>query len=104
MRSTATLTPREHRTRWYTDRDGALATSKRRDEVIRVELDLRDRLESGETLTGSTYQASGNLTVPAWTGNLNNAFRVGGLGEMTITTTTSLSRTLQTVLRFVEAG
>lgn len=99
MSSVSAILPLE-RTRYFTDRDGELATSKRNDEIIQLSLDFTDQLATSETVSSVATVASGvtlssaSLATPVWTAN------VAGVGEVEVTATLSTGRKLQRVVRF----
>jgi hypothetical protein len=101
MSSLSIILPLE-RTRWYTDRDGVVATTKRYDETIEVAVDWTDQLATSETVSSVAYDASGVTTSGAALVSPVSTVTVGRTGDLEITATLSTGRILQRLLRFVE--
>lgn len=99
MSSVAAILPLE-RTRWFSDRDGALATSKRSDEILLLSLDWTDQLDSGETVSSVAYVDDGVTTSGATLASPVSTVLVTGIGEVEVTATLSTGRKLQRVTRF----
>lgn len=102
MSSSAVILPLE-RTRYFRDRDGVLATSKRYDEIVQLVLDWTDQLASGETVSSVAYEDSGVTRSSTSNTTTTSTTSVTGTGETEITVTTSAARKLQAVVRFYGA-
>lgn len=84
--------------------DGAVEYTKAEDDEMKVTWPLTDWLESGETVSSAAYDDSGVTTSNKSVTSPNVVFTVTGLGETTVTITTSNSRTYDRTFRFNPPG
>lgn len=90
------------RNRWTVDGDGTVWTSKSEDEVLSVPIDWTDALDSGETVSSSSWAASGVTASGASLATPIATVKVSGTnGSLTNTVVTSAGRTLERVRKFV---
>ncbi len=99
MSSSTVFSPLE-RSRYFRDEDGALATTKRQDEVLKLTLDWTDDLASAETVSSAAYVDSGVTTSSKSVATPQTLVTVSGVGEFEITVTLSTGRKLQRVVRY----
>lgn len=90
--------------RWFRDYDGAIATTKRNDELVKVTLDWTDLLASGETVSSAAYTDSGVTRSSTSVSTPQTITSVTGLGEFKIVMTSSASRTPEVVIRFYDSA
>lgn len=90
------------RSRYFQD-DGALATSKREDEILTLSLDWTDQLATGESVSSVAYEANGVTTSGAALTSPVSTITVTGTGWVEVTATLSTGRKLQKIVRFHEA-
>lgn len=89
------------RRREYTiDDDGAVAYVKAELDEKKITWNLTDWLESGETVSSAAYEDSGVTTSNKSVSSPSVIFTVTGLGETTVTVTSSNSRTFERTFRF----
>jgi hypothetical protein len=90
------------RNRWTVDGDGVPTITKTEDEVLSVPIDWTDRLASGETISTSTWTASGVTTSGAAETSQVTTIKVTGTNGYVINTvTTSAGQTLERRRNFV---
>lgn len=90
------------RNRWAVDGDGVPFTTKTADEVLTVPIDWTDRLASGETISSSSWEASGVTTSGASLATPVATVKVTGTsGYVVNTVVTSAGQTFQRTRRFV---
>jgi hypothetical protein len=90
------------RNRWSVDGNGNVWTSKTADEVLSVPIDWTDRLASGETISSSSWEASGVTTSGASLATPVATVKVTGTdGYVINTVVTSAGQTLQRRRDFV---
>jgi hypothetical protein len=94
--------PRE-RQRWFTDEDGARATSKRLDETIEVTIDWSDIID-GDIVASVAYSDSGVTRSLTSNTTSRTTTSVTGLGEFEVTVTLSSGRIAQQVRRFYDSA
>lgn len=89
-------------TDWFLDMDGVPTTSKREEEIKSYTVDLADTLATGETISSVSHTASG-ITVNSSSNSTTtySAVITGTGGELKSTITTSSSRKLVRLLRFL---
>lgn len=99
--------PRE-RNEWFLDKDGVPTTSKHKDEIKTYDVDFAEQLTSGETLATVTTDPQGVTvsasSIVAGIDAANTAARLTVTdtdGHVEITVTTSTSRTLVQLIRFI---
>lgn len=88
--------------RWFRDTDGAIATTKHRDELLQVTLNWTDRLASGETVSSAAYEDSGVTRSGVSVSTPSTICSVTGLGEFEVEVTTSASRKMVERVRFYD--
>ena len=101
MSSSTVFRPLE-RSRYFTDRDGILSTSKREDDVIQLVLDWTDELGS-DTISSVAYADSGVTTSAKSNTTTTTTCNVTKTGYTKITATLTNSRKLQKIVRFYQA-
>lgn len=90
------------RSEWFKDKDGVWTTSKHTDEVKPYSFDYTDVLNSGETISTSSWDANGVTTSsPALATPVATVTVTGTDGSLQNTLVTSASRTLVYTYRFV---
>lgn len=99
MSSSTVILPLE-RSRYFTDSDGHLATTKRSDEIITLSINWGDQLASGESVSSVAYVDGGVTSSSASLSTPTSTITVTGTGELEITATLSTGRKLQRVVRF----
>jgi hypothetical protein len=82
--------------------DDGLATTKAREDELRVVWDLTDYLASGETVSSAAYQDSGVTHSAASVSTPQVIFTVTGLGYTIVTATLSTGRTVEQVFYFLD--
>jgi hypothetical protein len=90
-------------TRFFIDNDGALAAVKDNDEVIAVSLDYSNLLDSGETISTSTWTDDGLTTSTRANTTTATSCLAARLGDTKNTVVTSTGRTLVHYVRFYAA-
>lgn len=88
------------RTRYFTDDEGYLSTTKTEDEILAFAYDWTDELATSETVSSVAYVASGVTTSGAALASPVSTITVTGVGELEITPTLSTGRKLQRTVRF----
>lgn len=92
------------RNRWSIDRDGAIMTSKRYDEVVPLEIDWSPQLSNGETISGTPTYVDGGVTRSSVTNTATTTrCLVTGTGETEVTIATTHGETRQLIARFYDA-
>jgi hypothetical protein len=95
-----TLVLPRRRNRFYREADGVDAIVVRDNEVTPLTLDYTQRLETGETITASTWAPNGtSLSGAAFTTTTTSVTVTNSYGCPTNTVTTSLGRVLNTEVR-----
>jgi hypothetical protein len=87
------------RNRWFTDHDGARATSKTNDEIVEVVYDLGDQI-GGDLISSVAYEDSGVTRTNTSNTTKRITTNVAGLGEFTATVTLSSGRKVERTWRF----
>ena len=98
--SSATVFMPLERSRYFRDTDGALATTKRQDEIVQLVINWTDYLASGETVSSVAYVDSGVTRSSSSATTTTSTTSVTGVGETEVTATLSTGRVLQQVVRF----
>jgi hypothetical protein len=98
MSSTQTFNFPLERERWFRDRDGVLSTSKHKDDIVRVLLDLTDSLGS-DTISSVTYTDSGLTTSAKSSTTTTITFDITNIGETLLVVTLSNSREINFKVR-----
>ena len=91
------------RNRVFEDHESVPSIAKREDEIFPITLDWSRRLNSGETISTSTWESSGASAGSASNTTTTTTASISGTtGYVTNTITTSSSRTLQRTVRVYE--
>src|SRR3990167_9583328 len=98
MASTQTVYQPLERTRWFRDREGVLSTSKHRDDIVQVIIDMTDQLGS-DTVSSVAYTDSGLTTSAKSVASPLITFNITGIGETLLVVTLSNSRELNIKVR-----
>lgn len=88
---------------WFRDHDGAVATTKRYDEIREAEIDWSDRI-GGDIISSVTYVDSGVTRTLTSNTTKRTTTSCAGLGEFEVTATLSSGRKEQEVVRFYDAA
>lgn len=102
MSSSTVVLPLE-RSRYFTNEDGDLSTSKRSDEIVQLVLDWSDQLASGETISSVAYEDSGITRSSTSNTTTTTTTNVTGTGYTEVTVTLSTGRKLQLVVRYYDS-
>lgn len=98
MSATQTFVAPLERQRYWQDQDGALATSKRKDDAVQIVWDFTDKLGSA-TISSVAYADSGLTTSGKSNTTTAVTFTYTGIGETELTLTLSSSLKIIAVLR-----
>lgn len=98
----STLTKPKNRNEWFRDLDRVWTTSQHREETKSHTFDWADDLASGETISSSSWSASGVTTSsPSSSTTTTTVLVTGTNGALKNTVVTSAGQTLVLNLRFV---